>query len=56
MKYVASTIVQEVTQGIKGTKVWCGVIGEVGCSAPMTDAEIRSLQAAAIARRVIGNV
>ena len=52
---MASVIIQEVTQGIKGTKVRCGVIGEVGCSAPLTDAEIRSLQAAAIAQCATGN-
>lgn len=52
---IASIIIQDVTQGIKGTKVQCGVIGEIGCSAPLTDAEIRSLQAAAIAQRTTGN-
>lgn len=51
---IASIIIQDVTQGIKGTKVQCGVIGEIGCSAPLTDAEIRSLQAAAIAQRTTG--
>lgn len=53
---LASTIVQEVTEGIKGTRVRCGIIGEVGCSAPLTDTETRSLQAAAIAQRATGNM
>lgn len=52
---MAAIIIQEVTEGIKGTNVRCGVIGEVGCSAPLTDAEIRSLQAAATAQHVTGN-
>ena len=55
MEEIASVIIQEVTQGIKGTEVRCGVIGEVGCSAPLTDTEIRSLQAAAVAQRATGN-
>jgi len=53
---MASTIIQEVTEGIKGTGFRCGVIGEIGCSAPLTDAEMRSLQAAAMAQRVTGNI
>lgn len=51
---MASNIIEEVTQGIRGTNIRCGVIGEIGCSAPLTDAEIRSLQAAAIAQRTTG--
>ena len=52
---MASTIIEEVTQGIKGTSFRCGIIGEIGCSAPLTDAETRSLQAAAIAQRRTGS-
>ena len=52
---MASVYIKEVTQGIEGTNVRCGIIGEIGCSAPLTDAEIRSLQAAAIAQRSTGN-
>ena len=52
---MASVYIKEVTQGIEGTNVRCGIIGEIGCSAPLTDTEIRSLQAAAIAQRSTGN-
>ena len=52
---MASVYIKEVIQGIEGTDVRCGIIGEIGCSAPLTDAEIRSLQAAAIAQRRTGN-
>jgi len=52
---MAAVIIQEVQEGVKGTTFRSGVIGEVGCSSPLTDAEIRSLQAAAIAQRATGN-
>ena len=52
---MAATILQEVQEGVKGTTFRCGVIGEVGCSSPLTDNEARSLQAAAIAQHVTGN-
>lgn len=52
---IASIIVQDVTEGIKGTGFRCGVIGEIGCSTPLTDAEVRSLQAAAIAQHATGS-
>ena len=51
---MAAIIIQEVTQGIKGSDFRCGVIGEIGCSSPLTDAEMRSLQAAAIAQQRTG--
>ena len=52
---MAAAIIQEVQEGIKGTTFRSGVIGEIGCSSPLTDTETRSLQAAAIAQRVTGN-
>ena len=47
-------IVNEVREGVEGTGVKCGVIGEVGVSYPMTDFEKKSLQAAAKAQQITG--
>ena len=52
---MAAGIIQEVQEGVEGTTFRSGVIGEIGCSAPLSDAETRSLQAAAIAQRATGN-
>ena len=38
--------------GVGGVR--CGLIGEVGCSHPLTDNETRSLQAAAAAQQITG--
>ena len=48
-------IIHEICEGIGDSGVRCGVIGEVGCSWPLTDSERRSLQAAALAQRQTGN-
>ena len=47
-------MVREVCEGVEGTGVRCGVIGEVGVSHPMTKFEKRSLQAAAKAQQITG--
>lgn len=47
-------MIEQVTEGAWGTKVRCGIIGEIGCSWPLTDFERRSLQAAARAQRATG--
>ena len=47
-------MVREVSEGVEGTGVRCGVIGEVGVSYPMTDFEKRSLQASAKAQQITG--
>ena len=44
------TIVEDIDNGIGGTKVKPGIIGEVGCSLPLAEFEKRSLRAAAIAQ------
>ena len=49
-------MVREVSEGVEGTGVRCGVIGEVGVSHPMTDFEKKSLQASAKAQQITGNV
>ena len=43
-------MISEITDGIEGTKIKPGIIGEVGTSWPLTDVEKRSLQAAAEAQ------
>ncbi|XP_050402943.1 phosphotriesterase-related protein isoform X2 [Patella vulgata] len=44
-------IQQDLTQGVEGTGIKCGVIGEVGCTWPLTDFEKRSIRAAAISQQ-----
>ena len=43
-----------VREGVEGTGVKCGVIGEVGVSYPMTDFEKKSLAASAKAQQITG--
>ncbi len=49
---LAEAIVSRLTDGAGGVR--CGIIGEIGCSWPLTDFERRSLEAAAIAQRATG--
>ncbi len=50
-------MVSEVTSGIEGSGgVRCGIIGEMGCSHPLTPDEEKSLRAAALAQQRTGNV
>jgi phosphotriesterase-related protein len=44
----------QITEGAWGTNVRCGIIGEIGCSWPLTPFELRSLQAAARTQRITG--
>lgn len=43
----AEVMLKELTEGCAGTSVKAGIIGEVGCSWPMTDSERRVLRATA---------
>ena len=47
-------IVEDVQQGAVGTGVRAGIIGEVGCTWPLTDNERKSLRASAVAQRETG--
>ena len=47
-------MVREVCEGVEGTGVRCGVIGEVGVSYPMTDFEKKVLQASTKAQQITG--
>lgn len=46
--------VQEVERGLDGTTVKAGLIGEIGCSAPLEEVERRALKAAAQASQQTG--
>ena len=51
---MADNMVKEIRQGIGDTGVRCGVIGEIGCSWPLTLTERKTLRAAAKAQRETG--
>ncbi len=51
---IADEIVRDVTEGADGTSIRAGLIGEVGCSSPMTDDERKVLRASAQAQRRTG--
>ena len=47
---LADILVEQITEGAWGTAIRCGIIGEIGCSWPLTPFERRSLQSAARAQ------
>ena len=47
-------MVKELTEGVDGTSIKCGVIGEICCSWPLTPAEKNSLLAGAMAQSQTG--
>ncbi len=47
-------IVRDVTEGVDGTVIRSGVIGEIGCTWPLTDNERKVLRASARAQRITG--
>jgi phosphotriesterase-related protein len=51
---VAREIVSDILDGVGGTGVCSGLIGEIGTSAPITPAEVKSLRAAARAQAETG--
>ena len=51
---IVAQIVRDVTEGADGTDVRSGVIGEVGCSWPLTDNERKVLRASARAQTMTG--
>ncbi|KAL8165126.1 UNVERIFIED_CONTAM: hypothetical protein K2H54_030020 [Gekko kuhli] len=54
VEQLAEVIVNEVTNGADGTSIKCGVIGEIGCSWPLTESENKVLQATAHAQSQLG--
>jgi len=52
---LVSEFVRDLTEGIQGTEIRAGIIGELGATSyPMPDSERRVLQAAAVAQRGTG--
>ena len=51
---LAKQIIKELTEGINETNVKAGIIGEIGCSWPLTDNERKVLRAAATAQNETG--
>jgi len=51
---IMGEIVRDVTEGVDGTSIRSGIIGEVGCSWPLTDNERKVLRASARAQRITG--
>ena len=51
---VTRKIIEDIQEGVDGTEVRAGIIGEVGCTWPLTDNERKSLRASATAQRETG--
>ncbi len=51
---IVEEIVKDVTQGVGDTGIKSGIIGEVGCSWPMPNNEVKSLRAASRAQAITG--
>ncbi len=51
---LARQIVRDITEGVDGSGIKAGIIGEVGCTWPLTPNERKSLAAAAIAQQTTG--
>lgn len=51
---IAAEILRDIEEGIDGTGIKAGIIGEVGCSWPTLPNEAKSLRAAALAQRRSG--
>ncbi len=51
---IATRFIAEIEQGLDGTDIRAGLIGEIGCSWPLAPVERRALEAAAVAARATG--
>ncbi|ELK16944.1 Phosphotriesterase-related protein [Pteropus alecto] len=54
VEQLTDVLVNEILHGADGTSIKCGVIGEIGCSWPLTDSERKVLQATAHAQAQLG--
>ncbi|XP_028328889.1 phosphotriesterase-related protein-like isoform X1 [Gouania willdenowi] len=54
VEQLTEVLLSELLVGADGTDVRCGVIGELGCSWPITESEVRVLRAAASAQQQLG--
>lgn len=51
---ITEEIVKDITEGVEGTEVRAGVIGEIGCSLPLNDGEKKVLRASGAAQYLTG--
>lgn len=54
VEQLTDVLINEILHGADGTNIKCGVIGEIGCSWPLTESEKKVLQAAAHAQVQLG--
>ncbi|XP_053428338.1 phosphotriesterase-related protein isoform X2 [Nycticebus coucang] len=54
VEQLTSVLINEILHGADGTSIKCGVIGEIGCSWPLTNSERKVLQATAHAQAQLG--
>lgn len=54
VEQLTDVLINEILHGADGTSIKCGVIGEIGCSWPLTDSERKVLQATAHAQAQLG--
>ncbi|XP_069504457.1 phosphotriesterase-related protein [Ambystoma mexicanum] len=54
VEQLTEVLVTEILHGADGTDIRCGVIGEIGCSWPLTESERKILQATAHAQTQLG--
>jgi len=53
-RLLAEEMISDIQVGVDGTGIRAGVVGEIGCSWPLTDSERKVLRAAATAQREVG--
>ncbi|KAF6132346.1 phosphotriesterase related [Phyllostomus discolor] len=54
VEQLTDVLINEILHGADGTSIKCGVIGEIGCSWPLTESERKVLQATAQAQAQLG--
>uniref|UniRef100_A0A8C0XRJ6 N-acetyltaurine hydrolase n=2 Tax=Castor canadensis TaxID=51338 RepID=A0A8C0XRJ6_CASCN len=54
VEQLTDILINEILHGADGTNIKCGVIGEIGCSWPLTESERKVLQATAHAQAQLG--
>ncbi|XP_066886591.1 phosphotriesterase-related protein isoform X1 [Kogia breviceps] len=54
LEQLTDVLVSEILHGADGTTIKCGVIGEIGCSWPLTESERKVLQATAHVQTQLG--
>jgi phosphotriesterase-related protein len=51
---LSEEIIHDITQGVNETGIRAGIIGEIGCSHPLMDTELKVLEAVAVAQQITG--